>query len=522
MPAVRSSIRPKSSSGFRRYAIALACVAAALGGALLLRPVAGTENVNLIFLMAVIGVAVRYGFGPSLAASIAGVLTYNFFFLEPIHTFEIAGPRNMAAFFFFLVVALITSHLAARARTEAIAARRRAETTEALYRFSRRIADITELDDLLQATLQQISSMLSVEGVLLLRDADGDLQVRAISPAADPPNALDLIAAQAAWLSRNSGDPSIRETLRAGNWLFVPLYTGEEVIGASGISRNWASDPLNAEERQLLGALVNHATVAIERIRVATERDEARLAAETERLRSTLLTSLSHDLKTPLASITGAATALRQYGELYDGAARDDLAETIQDEAERLTRFVINLLDMARLEAGGIAPNLQPMDLSDLIGTALQRTETLLKEHKVHVALDPDLPMLSLDPVLLEQVLVNLLDNAAKYAPPGSAISIEGQRRGDSVVLTVADEGAGLAPEDVGRVFDKFYRSGSGDRQRAGTGLGLSICRGFMAAMGGTITADSRPSPPGGAIFTIALPSTTFVSAPSSYEEAGA
>src|SRR5918993_4563981 len=236
--------------------------------------------------------------------------------------------------------------------------------------------------------------------------------------------------------------------------------------------------------------------------------DRARLAAETERLRSALLTSLSHDLKTPLASITGAVTALRQYEELYDAAGRDELMVTIQDEAERLSRFVVNLLDMTRLEAGGITLDPQPVDLGEIVGTALQRTMPVLARHRVEVDLQSDLPMLSLDVVLFEQVLVNLLDNAAKYAPPGSTVAVAGGRSHDGIVLRITDEGPGLAPGDVERVFEKFYRAGKGDRQRAGTGLGLAICRGFVQALGGTIEAANRADG-AGAAFTIAFPEAT-------------
>ncbi len=256
------------------------------------------------------------------------------------------------------------------------------------------------------------------------------------------------------------------------------------------------------------------AVVLAQRETLATRLREAYEEAETERLRSALFASLSHDLKTPLASITGAVTALQQYAELYDTAARDELVSTIQDEAERLTRFVTNLLDMARLEAGGIVLDRQPVDLGEVVGTALQRTAPVLADHRVAVDLAPDLPMLELDAVLLEQVLVNLLDNAAKYAPPGSTVTLEGRRHGDAVALTVADEGPGLAPGDVAHIFEKFYRGAdAGDRRRAGTGLGLAICRGFAEALGGTIAAANRTDRPG-AVFTITFPRATFAATP--------
>src|SRR4051812_6386596 len=502
--------RSREPPGPRAYAVALITVVAALGVALLLRPLAGIENVDLVFLTAVIGVAVRYGLGPSLAGSVASVLAYNFFFIPPLHTFLIADPTNVAALFFFLVVAVITSNLAARVRAQAVAARRRAEATEALYAFSRRIADIVALDDLLRATTQQIASMLALDAVLLLPDAAGRLQMRASCPSTDWIDPVDVDAVRAAWAADYPGGQGRRDALRVGERLFLPLRTSHGVVGVVGISlRNRPGVPLTSEERRLLDALLDQAAVAIERVCLAAERDEARLAVETERLRSALLASLSHDLKTPLASITGAVTALRQYADLYDAAARDELAGTIQDEAERLTRFVTNLLDMARLEAGGIVLDRQPVDLGEVIGTALQRTAPVLAGHRVAVDLAPDVPMLDLDPVLFEQVLVNLLDNAAKYAPPGSSVTLKGRRHGGTVVLTVTDEGPGLAPDDVAHAFEKFYRANVGDRRRAGTGLGLAICRGFVEALGGTIGAANR-SDRSGAVFTVTFPEATF------------
>ena len=498
--------RSREPPGPRAYAVALITVVAALGVALLLRPLAGIENVDLVFLTAVIGVAVRYGLGPSLAGSVASVLAYNFFFIPPLHTFLVADPTNVAALFFFFVVAVITSNLAARVRAQAVAARRRAEATEALYAFSRRIADIVALDDLLRATAQQIASMLALDAVLLLPDQAGALQVRASCPPVDWIDLVDVDAVRSAWAADCPGGQGRRDALRVGERLFVPLRTSHGVVGVVGISlRNRPGVPLTSEERRLLDALLDQAAVAIERVCLAAERDEARLAVETERLRSALLASLSHDLKTPLASITGAVTALRQYADLYDAAARDELAGTIQDEAERLTRFVTNLLDMVRLEAGGIVLDRQPVDVGEVIGTALQRTAPVLAGHRVAVDLAPDVPMLNLDPVLFEQVLVNLLDNAAKYAPPGSTVTLKGRQHGGTVVLTVTDEGPGLAPDDVAHAFEKFYRANVGDRRRAGTGLGLAICRGFVEALGGTIGAANRTDR-SGAVFTVTFP----------------
>jgi two-component system sensor histidine kinase KdpD len=248
----------------------------------------------------------------------------------------------------------------------------------------------------------------------------------------------------------------------------------------------------------------------VERVNLVRDVDEARLQAETDRLRSALLTSISHDLRTPLASILGCATSLMSRQTQLDDVARDSMLRTIQEEAERLNRFIGNLLDMTRLESGPLTLKGGLADLSDVVGAVLRRARDILSFYRVEVDLQPDLPMLNIDMVLFEQVLFNLLDNAAKYARAGSVISIRAWRAGDQVRVQIVDEGEGIPPEDLERVFDKFYRARGADRRRAGTGLGLAICRGFVEAMGGTIMAANRTDRTG-AVFTIALPVPTQI-----------
>ncbi len=262
---------------------------------------------------------------------------------------------------------------------------------------------------------------------------------------------------------------------------------------------------LTPDQRRLLDALSDQAALAIERINLAQDVTRARFEAETERLRSALLTSISHDLRTPLASILGSATSLKNYRKSLDETALEELIGTIQEESERLNRFISNLLDMTRLEAGAITPHTELVDVGDVVGTALERAKRFLAAHAVKLDLASPLPLLRLDPVLFEQVLFNLLDNAAKYAPPGSTICVTARSDPDAVRLQVADEGAGIPPPDLDRIFDKFYRIHAADRQRAGTGLGLAICRGFIEAMGGRIVAGNRQDRQG-AVFTITLP----------------
>jgi len=264
---------------------------------------------------------------------------------------------------------------------------------------------------------------------------------------------------------------------------------------------------LSPDQRRLLDALGDQTAVSIERITLAEDVDRARLLAETERLRSALLTSISHDLRTPLASILGAASSLESYDTLLDSAGKRDLLRTIQEEAERLGRFVANLLDMTRLEAGALAPKREPADLGELVGSALARAGKVLAGHRVEVDIAPDLPLPDLDVVLFEQSLFNVLDNAAKYAPRGTLITLRAWHEPEAgeVRLQVIDEGPGVPDAALPHLFEKFYRVLATDRQLAGTGLGLAISRGFVEAMGGQVEAANRTDR-SGAVFTFVLP----------------
>ena len=501
---------------FRHYLGSAGVVGLGLGLGLFLQQYAGAQSAPLVFLTMIVVIAIAWGLLPSLFAAVLSVLAFNFFFLPLLYTFTIADPQNVVALFFFLVVAVIVSNLTAGARTQILIARRRAKTTAELYAFSRKIAGIGALDDLLWATVYQISSMLNVNTVLLLPAETGDgLEVASGYPPEDRLDEADVAAARWSW-DHNRPAGRGADTLPGAKRLFLPLRTGSGPVGVVGIDRTPASGPapgwdtpgplLSPDERRLLDALADQAAVAIERIRLARGLDEARMPAETERLRAALLTSISHDLRTPLAAILGTVSSLRSYPEKYDCAEQEELLATLQEEAERLNRFVANLLDMTRLEAGAIEMRREPLDVGEIVGAALSRAGKLLVQHRVEVEIDPDLPMLCLDAVLFEQVLFNLLDNAAKYAPPGSRIDLGARCAGNHVEIAVIDEGPGIPPADLERIFDKFHRVHAQDRRRAGTGLGLAICRGFVEVLGGRIVADNR-SDRSGAALTIMLPS---------------
>jgi two-component system sensor histidine kinase KdpD len=482
---------------------ALITVAAALLVSELIQPWLGIENVDLVFMTAVVAVAVRFGLWPSLMASVAASLCYNFFFLPPIYTFTITDPTNVAAFVFFIFMAVLVSNVAARVRAQAVAATARARTTESLYAFSRKLAGVATLDDVLWATAYQTALMLKVRVVLLLPE-NGTIAVRAGYPPEDMLDEADLAAAKWAWQNdRPAGRGS--DTLPGAKRLFLPMRTGRGLIGVVGIDSDKVGPMLTPDQRRLLDALLDQGALAIERVHLVEDMDRVKRTAETDRLRSALLTSISHDLRTPLAGVLGAAGTLRDLGRNLSEAQKAELLATIVDESERLNRFISNLLDMTKLESGALAPNAALHDLQEVVGSALRRAAKILADHVIELELAPDLPMLSLDPVLFEQVLFNLFDNAAKYSAVGGLIKVRAWRDRDSVTLQVIDEGDGIPPEDLERIFDKFYRARKGDHVRAGTGLGLAISRGFVEAMHGTIVAANR-SERKGAVFIIRLP----------------
>ena len=447
--------------------------------------------------------AVRLGLLPSLLASFASAIAYNFFFLPPIYTLTIGDPANLVAFGLFTLVAVIVSSVAARGRTQANAATDRARVTELLYSFGRKLAGAGTLDDVLWATAYQTALMLKVRVVLLLPE-NGSISVKAGYPPEDTLDDAHLAAAKWAWENdRAAGRGS--DTLPGAKRLFLPMHTGRGAIGVIGIDSDKPGPLLTPDQRRLLDALRDQGALAIERVQLVEEMAGLERAAETERLPWALLTSISHDLKTPLAAVLGAAGTLRDIGNKLSDTERADLLATIIDKSERLNRFIANLLDMTKLKSGAVSPNVALHDIGEIVGSALRRASRILSHHNVELELASDLPMLELDAVLFEQALFNLLDNAAKYSPTETTIHIQSWRTDAAVHLRVLDEGPGIPTTELDHIFDKFHRVQKADQVRAGTGLGLAISRGFIEAMHGTITAANRTDR-SGAAFTITLP----------------
>ncbi|MEK1931264.1 MAG: sensor histidine kinase KdpD, partial [Pararhizobium sp.] len=487
----------------RPYVRATLYVGCALGVGFLLDQSLDVRNIALVFLMAVLTTAVTEGLKPALYSSVIGALALNFFFLPPLYTFVIGDPESVVAFVFFFVVAIVASNLTASVQRQAAAARLRARTTEDLYLFSKKLAGTGTLDDVLWATAFQLASMLKVRVVLLLPE-DGTIAVKAGYPPDDTLDDADIAAARWAW-EHNRAAGRGADTLPGAKRLYVPLRTARAAVGVIGLDNDRQGPLLTPEQQRLLDALADQAALAIERIQLVGDVDNARLAEEAGKLRSALLTSISHDLKTPLAAIMGAAGTLRDYQSALLEEDRLELLTTVTDESERLNRFIANLLDMTRIESGAMEPNAAFHYIGDIAGSALRRASKILAHHEVDVRVPAELPMVRVDPVLFEQVLFNLLDNAAKYAPEGSIVRVQAESNGQRVVVRVSDEGPGIPRGDLERVFDTFYRVRKGDHVRAGTGLGLSICRGFVEAMGGTIAAENRADR-SGAVFIVSLP----------------
>ncbi len=505
--AMRGGKAPTPPFTVEPYAIATILVAIATAVGYTFDRQIDLPNISMIFIPVVLFSAIRHGLLPSLWATLLSTLAYNFFFLEPLYTLTIEDPQNIVALFFLLLVAVIASQLAAQSRAQAQAARRQAASTAALYGFSRKIAGIGNMDDLLWAVAHQIAAMLKAHVVLLLLPESGELQVRVGYPPEDELDEADLAAAKWSW---SRGQPAGRgaDTLPGAKRLFLPLRTERGLVGVMGLDRPRDTQEqgalLSPDERRLLDALADQAAVAIERILLAADIDQAKVAGETERMRSALLTSISHDLKTPLASIIGAITSLRKFWPSFDEPTRDGLLQTVQDEAERLTRFVGNVLDMTRLEAKSVAPQLSPADIAEMLGIVAGDMRRALPSLRLSVEAPADLPPALIDPHLFRQIMFNLLDNAVKYAPPESTVRVLARTTAQGIAIEVLDEGPGIPPGDLERIFDKFFRIQVGDRRRAGTGLGLSICKGFVEAMGGTIVAENRTDRPG-ALFRVTL-----------------
>jgi two-component system sensor histidine kinase KdpD len=455
------------------------------------------SNLIMVYLLGVAFVASRHGRGASVLTALLSVAAFDFFFVPPHLTFAVADTQYLITFGVMLVVSVLISTLAARVRAQADAARHREQRTQVLYAMSRDLAAARTVEEVARAARRHVSDVFDGETSILVPTPTGGLApANAEEPAGDARE-----GAVAQWAFDHGRTAGLgTDTLPGASAVWVPLRGTQSVLGVVGVRPDPALLPLRPDQIDLLEALTRQAASGLERARLADEAQQARVAVEAERLRSTLLSSVSHDLRTPLATITGAASSLLQDTSLGE-ASRRELQEAIYEEAVRLNRLVTNLLDMTRLESGSLQLNRDWHSVEELVGSALARLEPTLKGRTVRVRVPEDLPLVPVDGILVEQVLVNLLENAAKYTDHPCAIEVTARAEKGSVVVEVADEGPGLPPGAEERVFEKFYRAESA---RRGFGLGLPICRAIAAAHGGRIWAEGRE--PRGSRFRLTLP----------------
>ncbi|HEV2364550.1 MAG TPA: sensor histidine kinase KdpD [Caulobacteraceae bacterium] len=486
-PAFIKRIIPRPEfAGWRDHLAALASVAAAGGvSALLDRSLQGA-NLAMIFLMAVLLSALAFGLGPALTAAAVSALVYNFFFLEPRLSFRIGHAADLITFLVFFAAAMIAGWLAGRVRDQALAMSRRATAVTALLAASRRLSASPRKEETAQALADQLAAAAGGAAIVLLPKGDDVVPV-AGSPALKTLNPADLTAARWAW-EHGEAAGADTGTLPSAGWTFRPLQGLRSRSGVAGVE---ARTSTGADSDRFVSALLDQGAVALERAEFAAEAADAEALRRTDRLRSALLNSVSHDLRTPLATVLGSATTLLEYSDSLEKPVQVDLLASIREEAERLNRYVGNLLDMTRLEGGGLEIRSDWIDVRDVIAAAVERITRRLGDRKLSRDFPSDLPMVKADPTLLEQAIVNILENAIAYSPDNSTIELAGYEDRNNVVLSIEDEGRGIPTAELERVFEKFRRMEEASDRGKGAGLGLAISKGFIEAMGGRIAAAS-------------------------------
>jgi len=460
-------------------------------------------NLVMIYLLAVVLVAARYGAFHSTVTSVAAVLLFNVLFTTPYYQVTVHDTQYLVTFTVMLVVGLLASMLTARVRYQADMARRNERRTEALYRLSRRLIAISDLGQLVDESERMVAEVFDVHAVVFLPDKDLRIRLTIDHPATFAASASEFAAAQWAFDHNElagAGMSPHPDTVG----LYIPMATPNGVVGVLAVKAEGGQIQHSPDVHQLLDTYATQIAFAIERDQLATQSQQSELQIETEKMRSSLLSAVSHDLRTPLAAIAGAGSSLAQAFESLDPHTRAELLETICDESDRLARLVENLLHMTRLSGGRINVDRQWQPVDEVIGSALNRMGPQLGGRPVDVEIPDNLPLGHFDDVLIEQLLVNLLDNAVKYSEEGSPIEIGVAHLSNRLAIEVSDRGRGLIEGDEQCVFDMFYRGAGAKSDRRGTGLGLAICKAVVTAHDGTISATNRPG--GGTMVRFELP----------------
>jgi two-component system sensor histidine kinase KdpD len=491
----------KLHSPFSRYLWSIVLVAVATVIGLLIRRNIEPTNLVMVYLLAVVVAATNLGRGPAILVSFLGVLAFDFLFVQPHFTFAVANTQYILTFIGLFLVGLVISQLAARASEQANAAREREAETAELYDLSRDFASATDLDSILVVFKRHLEQTFDRTVAVLLPDED---IVKVFVASENLILNKDELAV-ADWVYRHA-EPAGRhtKTLPAAQLRYLPLKTSQGVVGVLGVGKPSATESdLTPAQRRLMDAFANQGAQAIERAQLEKQNRQIALLQSAEKLQNALLNSISHDLRTPLVAITGALSALdEEYVEL-DDPARNALIENARGEADRLNRLVGNLLNMTRIESGTIKLHLEPGDVQDLIGTAIEQLGKRIEQHSIRVDVPAGFPLIPMDFTLMVQVFVNLLENAVKYSPENSLIEVCALRDDSQARLQILDRGVGIPADDLARVFDKFYRVRRPESV-SGTGLGLSISKGIVEAHNGQIRALERDG--GGTILEVELP----------------
>lgn len=496
---------PPSAAGWPVYLrTALAVLICSLVGAGFFQLGLAEANIAMVFLLGVAFVATREGRGPAIAASIASVLVFDFCFVPPYLTFAVSDTEYLFTFAVMLGIGLLISTLTARLRDQLRAAQQQEQHTSALFRLTRQLSELTGTEFLIRTAGGQLAELFSGEVVIFVRGKSGPPELRFGEQTSVAAQSINAVVAQ--WVSEHDQVAGAgTDTLPNATARFVPLIGSQRTVGALGIRPDDPQRFLDPEQRRLLETCASLIALAIERDQSLLEAHEAQLQAQTEQLRSSLLSSVSHDLRTPLAVIAGAASSLLESPPGQDPVEQRELLQTVVDESQRLARLVENLLDMTRLDSGGVTLNQQWHVLEEIVGSALTRLRRDLGQRTVRVDIPAHLPLVFVDGMLLEQLFVNLLENALRYTPQECPIEIHARHAGESVEIRVEDNGPGLPPGSESRVFEKFFRGASSTADgRRGVGLGLAICQAIVEAHRGRIVARNRSG--GGAEFIITLP----------------
>jgi two-component system sensor histidine kinase KdpD len=497
-PMIRSLLQRTSRRRYYEYTVAM--VVGCTGISWLMSPYFSQANLIMVYLLGVASVASRWGRGPSVLASLLSVATFDFFFVPPYFSFAVTDIQYVLTFGVMLIVALLISRLAAHKSQQAEVARINEQRTAALYAMSRELATERGIDKLASVGCRHIHEVFGCQVAAFLPDSEGHVHLHRGDALQ-----FDLVPKEAGisqWVFDHK-EPAGHgtNTLPGSDSLYLPLVGSHGPVGVLAVRSAKPDVLVGPEQLHLLETFANQMALALERARLAEQTQEAQVQAEAERMRNAVLSSVSHDLRTPLATIIGATTGLLKDDGPSNPDTRRELIHSVRAEAGRLDRLLTNLLDMTRLEAGAVQLRKDWHALDEVVGTALARVESRLGPHPVTTSFSASLPLVRVDGVLIEQVLVNLLENAAKYTPPGTPIDLTAGVRNEAILVEVADRGPGIPPGEETRIFDKFYRI---DPQReGGVGLGLTICRGIIEAHGGRIWVDPRSG--GGSIFRFTL-----------------